>query len=199
MNMQRFSKFMLLILVVLGLSISQVSANTSRVTRGDVEATLEAFTTGGRVILSHGAGGVFSPAPATLFDGSIRPFPGSPWDGGRFCVDDWHVLLIADFEGGDQSFTREEAESILSSVSTEFTLDGESLSTERTAIKRLLEPESFGFDEAYAFQEGVIMSPDELGVGEHFFVVQVDLPDGILEFPINFFIDPSDSETCTGL
>ena len=137
-------------------------------------------------------------APADLFDGSIRPFPGSPWDGGHFCVDDWHVLLIAFFEGGDQSYKRKEAASTLSAVELEFIVDGVPLTTTRTPIKRFLEPDNFGFEKAYGFQEGVIMSPDDLGVGEHSFVVEYDHPDlGMGVLPITFFIDPSDSARCS--
>ena len=42
------------------------------------------------------------------------------------------------------------------------------------------------------------MAPSELGVGEHSFVVDIDDPEGPSQFGIQFFIDSSDSETCTG-
>lgn len=200
MNAQRFSKLLLLfVLVVMGFSVKAVSATPDRISRGDVTATLNAFTTAGRVILSHGNSAVNNASPANLFDGSIRPFPGSPWDGGHFCVDDWHVLLLGTFDGGDQSYTKQDAVSTLSPISIDFIIDGVSVATDQTPIKRFLEPEAFGFDKAFGLQEGVIMAPGELGVGEHAFVVVIDDPIlGTEQLSIQFFIDSSDSETCAG-
>ena len=200
MNAQRFAKLLLLfVLVVLGFSVKAVSATPNRISRGDVTATFNAFTTAGRVILSHDNSSVDNASPANLFDGSIRPFPGSAWDGGHFCVDDWHVLVLALFNGGDQSYTKQEAVSILSPITMDFIIDGVSLATDQTPIKRFLEPEAFGFEKAFGFQEGVIMAPGELGVGEHAFVVVIEDPIlGTRQLSIQFFIDSSDSETCTG-
>ena len=152
MKAQRFFKLFLFVLVVLGISATMVSATPNRISRGDVQATFSAFATAGRVILSHDNSSVNNASPANLFDGSIRPVPGTPWDGGHFCVDDWHVLLLAIFVGGDQSYTRQEAVSYLSATSLDFIVDGESISTDQTPIKRFLEPEAFGFDKAFGFQ-----------------------------------------------
>ena len=183
--------------VVITLFPTQGLAKSDRISRGVVEAVLHAFTTGGRVVLlrtSDTSG--FHAAPAELFEGSIRPFPGSPWDGGRFCVDDWHVILIALFDGGDSSYKMKDAQERFSNVNITFTLDGEPLSTDRTSVKRFLKPESFGLDVAYGFQEGKILSPDELGVGIHKLNVIVSPPE-TFEGEIDFYVDPSDSTTCS--
>ena len=60
MNTQRLFKFLLLVLVILGLAASQVLAKPNRIKKGHVQAVLNAFTTGGRVILSHDNSGVFN-------------------------------------------------------------------------------------------------------------------------------------------
>jgi hypothetical protein len=176
-------------------------AAPDRITRGDVEAVLEALPTGGRVVLfqaSDTAGFHAAPADWLGSHGAIRPY--GPWDGGHYCVDDWHALLLGFTAGGDQSFRREDAEALLSQVSLSFTLtlDGKSvvLDTVRTAIKPVLAWEEFGWDNIYGFQEGRIMSPDELGVGEYTLTVVWEVAGSSYELSSQFFIDPSDSEAC---
>lgn len=197
MNRRSFLKSILAFVTLIAALLPNAAfADSNRVTEGDVEAMFNAFTTGGRTIVyqSRGTAGLYASPIEHLFTGSIRPLP--PWDEGHFCVDDWHVILIAFFDGGDQSYTREDAESILSELSLTFTLDGNELSTNRTPIKRFLEPEVFGLEEAYAFQEGKFFEPGELSLGEHFFNLNVYDPYGEFDLPITFFIDPSDSLTC---
>jgi len=176
-------------------------AEPDRITRGDVEAVLEALPTGGRVVLfqaSDTAGFHAAPADWLGSHGAIRPY--GPWDGGHYCVDDWHVLLLGFAAGGDQSFSRKDAEQLLSPVSLSFTLtlDGQSvvLNTVRTAIKPVLAWEEFGWDNVYGFQEGRIVSPDELGVGEYTLTVVYEFAGSSHELSSQFFIDPSDSGTC---
>jgi hypothetical protein len=125
-----------------------------RITQGDAQAVLNAFGTGGRVILRNGQTAEAAPADFFGTHGSIRPFRNSPWDRGHFCAEDWHVILIAQFEGGDASFTRQQAEATLNPVTNSFTLDDAPLPTTRTSISRFLDPQPFGFEEAYYFQEG---------------------------------------------
>lgn len=178
-----------------------VMAEPDRITRGDVEAVLEAFPTGGRVVLfqaSYTAGFYAAPADWLGSHGAIRPY--EPLDGSHYCVDDWHVLLLGFLAGGDQSFSRENAEALLSQVSLSFTLtlNGKSvvLDTVRTAIKPVLAWEEFGWDKVYGFQEGRIVSPDELGVGEYTLTVVYEFAGSSYELSSQFFIDPSDSEAC---
>jgi hypothetical protein len=97
-----------------------------RINRGDAEAVLNAFGTGGRVILANGQTVDASPADDKGTHGSIRPFAGSPWDGAHFCAEDWHVILLAWFDGGDKgTFNRQRAEEIIAPVTFSFTLDAE--------------------------------------------------------------------------
>ena len=146
-----------------------------RITRGDVQAVFNAAGTGGRIILLRkGETAEAAPADFVGSHGSIRPFQGSPWDGRHFCAEDWHVILVAGIDGGDASFRREQAVASASQTTFDFTLDGAPLATNRTAIRRLLSPETIKvpqgvekFKVAYFFQEGRIMSPEDLSVGQH--------------------------------
>jgi hypothetical protein len=167
----------------------------ARIDRGVVQAVFEAFTTGGFSVLLHG--GMVRGAPADDFGshGAIRPF--QPWNGLHFCAEDWHVILIATIEGGDQSFTRQDADRLLSGTKITFNLDGVELVTSRTAIKRFLDPARFGLEVAYAFQEGRLMSPGDLSPGDHTLsVVAAEPGQPVFANAITFSIDPASAGTC---
>jgi hypothetical protein len=167
-----------------------------RITRGDVQAVLEAFGGGGLAILQHNRAA--QGAPADPFGGSIRPFAGSEWDGAHFCVEDWHVILVADIEGGDSSFQHDDAKLIMDGLTVSFTLDGVALPSTRTAIKRFLNPGQFGFQVAYYFQQGQILSPTDLSVGTHQVGVTVTDSAGQQGYQdgITFFIDAPGTGAC---
>jgi hypothetical protein len=102
------------------------------------------------------------------------------------------VIIIAWFDGGDSSFTHQQADASLNPLTSSFTLDDNRLQTTRTSISRFLDPQPFGFKEAYYFQEGKIMSPDDLSVGEHrLSVTSTDNTSGrrIFHSSITFSID----------
>ncbi len=178
-------------------------AETDRITRGDVQSVLEAFQTGGVVVLLRASdtAGLYA-APADLYgsNGAIRPFP--QWDGQHLCVDDWHVILLGFFEGGDQSFTIQDADDLLSKWNATFTLvfHGESsvLDTVRTSTRAFLNPDTFGWDKAYGFQQGQIVPAGAFPVGEFTLEAVVEF-DGAVRFEssIDFFVDASDSAACT--
>jgi hypothetical protein len=175
-----------------------------RITRGDVQAVLNAFNTGGRVIRLHkGETAVAPPADFVGSHGAIRPFP--DWDNRHFCAEDWHVILVAGIDGGDASFRREQAVASASQTRFDFTLDGAPLATERTAIRRVVKPETIQvpegeekLKEAYSFQQGRIMSPDDLSVGRHeLTLTQTDTASGEAEqLGITFFIDAAGTGAC---
>jgi hypothetical protein len=173
-----------------------------RITQGDARAVLNAFGTGGRVILANGRTVEASPADDKGTHGSIRPFPGSAWDGRHFCAEDWHVILVAWFDGGDGNFDRQRAEEAIAPVTISFTLDGQPLETTRTPIQPFLRPPpQFGFERAWYFQQGRIMSPDDLSVGEHqvsYTLANTPNPSESGTEGITFFIDPAGSDACTG-
>jgi hypothetical protein len=160
--------------------VNQGCAMPRRITRGDAEAVLDAFGTGGLVILRR-RGGTAEAAPADFFGshGSIRPFQGSPWDGRHFCAEDWHVILVAVIDGGDASFDHQQAKAVLDPVTISFTLDGAALATTRTPIKPFHDPQRFQLERAWYFQEGKVMAPNDLSVGQHELSVSVTDPTGV--------------------
>jgi hypothetical protein len=168
------------------------------ITQGDVEAVLNAFGTGGLVILQHSKVAEGSPADYFGTHGSIRPFPHSAWDRAHFCAEDWHVILAADIEGGDASFTYNDAQDIIQGLDWSFTLDGTALQTTRTPIKPFEDPGRFGFEVAYYFQQGRIMSPTDLSIGSH--QLEGTLKDAsgkVVEHGrITFFIDAPGTGAC---
>ena len=176
----------------------ETSSASRRITRGDAEAVLNAFGGGGRAVLLHSKTAEGAPADFFGSHGSIRPFAGSPWDGAHFCAEDWHVILIADIEGGDTSFKHDDAERIMNGLDVSFTLDGTPLPTTRTAIKRFLNPGQFGLQVAYYFQQGQIMSPADLSVGSHRLEVTIVDATGQQNFQdgITFFIDAPGTGAC---
>jgi len=172
-------------------------ATTTRITQGDAQAVFEAFGGGGWAILLHSS--VVRGGPADFFGshGAIRPFSGSPWDGAHFCAEDWHVIVAADIEGGDASFTRSDAEAIMRGVDVSFTLDGAVLPTTRTAIKRFLAPELVGVQVAYYFNQGRIMSPAHLSTGSHQLqVTETDASGQTFQDGITFVIDAPGTGAC---
>ncbi|WP_086837824.1 hypothetical protein [Amycolatopsis kentuckyensis] len=168
-------------------------AAPGRTSRGDAEAVLHASGTGGAAIRNHRT--VSGGSPADI-DGrvAIRVLP--LVDGRHFCQDDWHVILVAEISGGDKSFTMQEAKAELNSVRLEFFLDGSPLATERTSVKRFLNPGLFDLEEAYLFQQGAIMAPDDLTVGAHSLRVVETTPAGSGENDITVWIDATGTGTC---
>jgi hypothetical protein len=170
-----------------------------RITRGDAQAVFNAFGTAGRVILrKRGETAEAAPADFLGSHGSIRPFGGSPWDGGHFCAEDWHVILIAFIDGGDASFGHQQAKASLDPLAINFTLDGDPLDTTRTPIKPFNDAQAFDLERAWYFQEGRIMSPDDLSVGQHELTVRfTDPASGLDESDgITFFIDAAGTGAC---
>ena len=170
-----------------------------RITRGDAQAILNAFGTGGRVILRR-QGETAEAAPADFFGshGSIRPYEGSPWDGRHFCAEDWHVILVGWVDGGDASFDHRQAQAVLDPVTVSFTLDGVALETIRTPIKPFNDPEPFGLERAWYFQQGKVMAPDGLSVGQHELSARFTSPTGVFDTGITFFIDAAGTGACQG-
>lgn len=178
-------------------NLASADASSDRVSRGDAEAVFHAFGGGGRVILNKNVTDTGAPADSDV-RAAIRPFSGSIFDGRHYCAEDWHVILIANISGDTPSWSLQEARAELASIETQFTLDGSALATTSTALKRFLVPELLGVAEAYYFQDGVVMSPSDLAVGGHTLGVTVfDGPDVIVEDEITFYIDATDTGSCS--
>jgi hypothetical protein len=171
------------------------------VTRGDAEAVLHAGATGGATLLDVPGGLVGAPLDNVEdLQVSIRPYSGSPWDGHHYCVEDWHVILVLWFEGGDETFKIQDAKALLDPISMQFELDGATLNTERTAVSRFQNEAllaEFGLVQGYVFQQGAIMSPEALAVGEHTLSWTVTSPNfEAFTMTTTFYIDPAGTGAC---
>lgn len=177
-------------------AVSSAAANSGRSTEGDARAVLNAFGNGGWAVVQHSP--TIMGAPAAGVVGSptaIRPFP--PFDGLHYCVLDWHVFVIAWIDGGDASFTRDDAEASLGPIVQTFSIDGAPVETERTPIKRFLRAEALGLEEAYFFQEGRLLSPGDLAVGAHTMRVEsMDSTGVIFDGTITIHVDGAGTGAC---
>jgi len=172
------------------------AANPTRVTQGDAQAVFEAFPNGGWAILQHSTVAAGAPADG-LVGGLVTIRPLKPFDRIHVCALDWHTIVLADIEGGDTSFTAQDADAIIATLTVSFTLDGSDLATTRTAIKPFLNPARFGLDVAYAAQWGRVMAPSDLSVGQHSLSVVESDPSGVVfKNKITFFVDAAGSGAC---
>jgi hypothetical protein len=104
------------------------------------------------------------------------------------------------FDGGDDTFDRQRAEEVIAPVTMSFQLDGQPLETTRTPIQPFLQPNPvFGVERAWYFQQGKIMSPNDLSVGQHQLSARFTDPiTGVFDTGITFFIDAAGTGACLG-
>jgi hypothetical protein len=189
---------LLLSLVVFAfVPLSQASAASGRVTKGDVESILHAAVTSGGGILFHE-----HPVPGFEDFPRAAITPLSFHSGTHYCVDDWHVVRIAISQGVDNVFffTKEQAIADLEATTVTLTLDGVTLPTIRTPIIMLnaADQQRFGLPgPSFAFQTGSILSPAALSVGDHTAgLVVTDPVFGIFQDASTFNVDPSGTGVC---
>jgi hypothetical protein len=191
-----FKRVLVAATVVAAFIASSAAADSQRVTQGDATAVLEAFGNGGWSILNHAT--VVEGAPADGLVGglaTIRPF--KFFNRKHYCALDWHVLVLADIEGGDSSFKQTEAAAIISGLSVEFTIDDAPVTTTQTAIKAFLNPGFFGLETAYYTQWGSVLAPTDLKPGTHTVsAVQLDAGAVVFKSKISIVIDPAGTGVC---
>jgi hypothetical protein len=183
-----------LVAISLVAAVSTADASSVRVTQGDAQSILDAFGNGGWAVRLSSGQGVQANGPADLeIRAAIRPL--AFYNGRHYCIDDWHVLLLAIFDGGDTSYTYQYAATVLDPITLDLKLDGNSLTTTRTSIKRFLNPEQFGYEEAYYWQQGTLMPPGALSVGAH--QLSSKLSGGAHgSSSAKFYVDPSGTGAC---
>lgn len=173
------------------------SERAGRATRGDAQAVLRAFGTGGWAALLRGRTTVAAPADDP-FAARVQIRPLDPFNGRHYCALDWHAIVLADIEGGDRSFHQPDAEAIISQLTVELILDGTPLQLTQTPVTRFLNPDAFALENAYYSQWGTIVSPDELAVGEHTLGGRMSDATGavLFENTITFVVDAAGSGVC---
>jgi hypothetical protein len=63
------------------------------------------------------------------------------------------------------------------------------LPTMRTAIQKVNSPQQHGFEKAYAFHQGIVLSPSDLSVGAHRLDSTTVFPPDTFNDHITFYID----------
>jgi hypothetical protein len=188
-----------LALVIVGsvMAVSLVTgvgaAASTRITQGDATAVLNAFGSGGWAVIKHNSVQFAGPGDAPA---AIRPF--KAFDGRHYCSLDWHTIVIADVEGGDSSFTQQQAVAIISQITAAFYLDGQPLQITQTAVQRFNNPGLFGLEVAYYSQWGQTVSPSALAVGAHGLRGVLNFAGSVaFDNTIKFYVDPAGSSTCS--
>jgi hypothetical protein len=127
-------------------------------TRGEANAVFQSNFTGGFAIRTHNFEAQGAPGgPAIPTPDSARIYPGEP--DLEYCAQGWHVITLGVFSEVRQSLAAEDEQ---------FALDGVSLQTERTAIKKLQHPfPDFSENPLWAVTFGTFLPPGSLSLGSH--------------------------------
>jgi hypothetical protein len=144
-----------LILAVVVFGPTAAASAHSRVTCGDVEAIFQARTTANQIQSAHG--NTVSAVRQGFIRGRISPF----FNSHAFCSGDWLVLLVS--EGA--ATTHRESVAYRAQIGVTFTMDGQPVSTQQTALKRFLTVPPTG--DFWGWSVGHFYAPDSLGDGDH--------------------------------
>jgi hypothetical protein len=195
-NSVRLVLVLFVMAVVLAFAGGTAQANTVRVSKGDAEAIFESFGNGGWAIRRHSQ--VLEGAPADGLVGSLATIRPNPvFDGAHYCALDWHVIVLAIFDGGDASYTAQDFEAFRATVSNVYTLDGQLLEIDQTATKRFLRSlTAQDITTAYYFQEGTVLAPEALSVGAHTLTGDFSDVYGTGQITISFIVDAPGTGAC---
>jgi hypothetical protein len=167
------------------------SAAPARYSRGDAEAVLNAFGSGGWAIRNHSPTVMGAPAgiPGEV---AIKPIAGSPFDGAHYCALDWHTIVIAHFEDGPL----QAAEAMIDSYPISLILDGTPQVLTQTPVKRFLA--DGGSANVFYRQWGRILAPSDMAPGTHTLgLVVTDTTGAVVETDgITFSVDPDGQGAC---
>lgn len=178
--------------------------------RGDAEAMLHTYPPGLNIFERLDQSGL----PGL----DIRPFQEFYGDT-PYCVDDWHVVAFAGFDGAFAAeeqgivYTRADVTAFLEATDAEFYLDGAPLEVVASPIKPVLTEghladfadfihETFGPEATVGpllgNQWGQVLAPNDLSVGDHTLRVVVSFaPVGVIfDQGVQFTVSPSDSPEC---
>jgi len=184
------------VVVVAALALAP-SAGAASFTEGDAEAVFNAGFSGGWAVRLHSF--VIEAAPA---QNNKRIFPTQSFIGSHVCGTDWHLINLNASDGGDSTFTHDQAVADMASLVFNYALDGAPLASSVTAIKRMLNPAVFGLGWTVAYWEsgGVILPPDALSTGSHLVHLVIDnwfgpgLP--LDEGDVTFYVDSAGTGAC---
>jgi hypothetical protein len=164
-----------------------------RVSKGEAQSVFQAFGNGGITVFGH----THTVDEDTLSDTLVAIRPLDPWNGNHYCALDWHVIVLAIFDGADASYKKQTFEALREATSMSFTVDDEPIATGQTATKRFLgDPAFFGMTTGYWYAQGRVLAPDELAVGTHTLGAVVTDPEGVWQNTVTFTIDAPGTGAC---
>jgi hypothetical protein len=80
---------------------------------------------------------------------------------------DWHTIQLALIDGGDRSYSAEQAIAAFAQVSVAFRLDGACVPADQSRIKRLPDPQKLGVDVAYSQNWKTVVPSGAAAAGIH--------------------------------
>jgi hypothetical protein len=175
-----------------------VSAESSRVTRGDAQAILNTRFSGCGAIIAHG--NVHEGQPC---EDIPRARIALTVSGNHYCADDWHVIVVYDTEFVDVTNpllqTRAAVIDDLQATTASWALDGSPLPTTTLPV-RPIDPtysqQQFGAPSWY-FTNGTVLAPEALSVGPHSKTLMIlDPALGAITITNTFEIDASGTGAC---
>jgi hypothetical protein len=135
-------------------------------TRGDAQAIFEAFFTGGSAIRFHNP--LAMGAPGVPFGAPDSARINAGFDNVVYCQEGWHVIEVGFFDDPSFYSSRNELRAYLSSLSTEFVLDGVPLEVETTSVKEFPHPPpQLSLNPLMAVNFGAFLAPGALSLGTH--------------------------------
>jgi hypothetical protein len=158
-----------------------------RINRGRAEAVFHAGVTGG----FRGQGAPNDPDLQVAILAALE-------DGQRYCVEDFHVLVMTLFvdEANDGVTSVGEAKKLFAPTVMTFVLDGEPLETTRLPVKPFLKLKP---TKAYVLVQGRVVAPGEPPAGGHTLTVTVEndpVDPDVQVFTRQFFIDAAGTGAC---
>jgi hypothetical protein len=159
-----------LALTVTVLSVAMLAVSSVAVadppTRGDAQATFEAFSTGGSAIRFHNPLAKGRPGVEPLSPDSARIF--ALFDNVAYCQEGWRVIVLGFFDDPSFYSSRNELRAYLSSLSMEFVLDGVPLEVETTSVKEFPHPPpELSLNPLMEVNFGAFLAPGALSLGTH--------------------------------
>jgi hypothetical protein len=160
-----------------------------RIGQGKAEAVFHAGVTGG----FRGQGSPNDP------DLQVAILPLEDLDGRRYCVEDFHVLVMTLFltDADDGVTSTGKAKKLFAPTVMSFALDGEPLETTRLPVKPFLK---LAPAKAFILVQGRVVAPGEPPAGSHTLTVTIENDPVVPEVQVKttrFFIDEAGTGACT--
>lgn len=146
-----------------------LGSSPRRLTYGDVEAIFQARTTANQVQTFHDR--TASAVRQGFARGRISPF----FNSHPFCSSGWLILLVS--EGAASG--HQESVAYRSHLRVSFTVDGQAVTTQATALKRFLAPAPA--DDFWGWSVAHLYAPGAIAAGEHTVVTTTTVDGSVID------------------